>query len=67
MLTTKEVINMTYEGLPTAARNVSHAVDFKIAVSLGLERVYFETNRSGSGTRPKSSGQNVTSQQINLR
>ena len=29
--TTKEVINMTYEGLPTAARNVSHAVDFKIA------------------------------------
>ena len=28
---TKEVINMTYEGLPTAARKVSHAVDFKIA------------------------------------
>ena len=31
---------MTYEGLPTAARNVAHAVDFKIAVPLGLERVH---------------------------
>ena len=30
---------MSYEGLPTAARNVAHAVDFKIAVPLGLERV----------------------------
>lgn len=29
---------MTYEGLPTAARNVARAVDFKIAVPLGLER-----------------------------
>jgi len=40
MLTTKEVINMTYEGLPTAARNVAHAVDFKIAVPLRLEQVH---------------------------
>ena len=39
MLTTKEVINVTYEGLPTASRNVAH-VDFKIAVPLGLERVH---------------------------
>ena len=31
---------MTYEGLPSAARNVAHAVDFKIAVPLGLERVH---------------------------
>ena len=31
---------MTYEGLPTAARNVAHPVDFKIAVPLGLERVH---------------------------
>ena len=31
---------MTYEGLPTAARNMAHAVDFKIAVPLGLERVH---------------------------
>ena len=31
---------MTYEGLPTAARNVAHAVDFKIAVPLDLERVH---------------------------
>ena len=30
---------MTYEGLATAARNMAHAVDFKIAVPLGLERV----------------------------
>ena len=30
---------MTYEGLPTAARNVAHTVDFKLAVPLGLERV----------------------------
>ena len=34
------MINVTYEGLPTAARNVAHAVDFKIAVPLGLERVH---------------------------
>ena len=31
---------MTYEGLRTAAHNVAHAVDFKIAVPLGLERVH---------------------------
>ena len=30
---------MTYEGLPTAARNVAHAVNCKIAVLLGLELV----------------------------
>ena len=30
---------MTYEGLPTAARNVAHTVDFKLAVPLGLQRV----------------------------
>ena len=30
--TAKEVINVTYEGLPTAARNVSHAVDLHGAV-----------------------------------
>ena len=35
------MINTTYEGLLTAARNVAHAVDFKIAVLLGLERVYW--------------------------
>lgn len=34
------MINTTYEGLPTAARNVAHAVDFKIAVHLPLERVH---------------------------
>ena len=34
------MINVTYESLPTAARNVAHAVDFKIAVPLGLERVH---------------------------
>ena len=34
------MINVTYESLPTAARNVAHPVDFKIAVPLGLERVY---------------------------
>ena len=33
-------MNTTCEGLPTAARNVAHAVDFKIAVPLGLERVH---------------------------
>ena len=31
---------MTYVGLPTAARNVAYAVDFKIVVPLGLERVH---------------------------
>ena len=31
---------MTYESLPTAARNVAYPVDFKIAVPLGLERVH---------------------------
>ena len=39
MLTTKEVINVTYEGLPTASWNVAR-VDFKIAVPLRLERVH---------------------------
>ena len=34
------MINVTYESLPTAARNVAHPVDFKIAVPLGLERVH---------------------------
>ena len=28
------MINVTYESLPTAARNVAHAVDFKITPSL---------------------------------
>ena len=41
-VTTKEVINMTFEGLPTAARKVTHAVDCKIAVPLGLERVHLD-------------------------
>ena len=31
---------MTFEGLPTAAQNVAHAVNCKIAVPLGLERVH---------------------------
>ena len=30
---------MTYEVLPTATRNLAHAVYFKIALPLGLERV----------------------------
>ena len=34
------MINVIYESLPTAARNVAHPVDFKIAVPLGLERVH---------------------------
>ena len=34
------MINVTYESLPTAARNVAHVVDFKTAVPLGLERVH---------------------------
>ena len=34
------MINVTYESLPTAARNVAHPVDFKIAVPLGLEQVH---------------------------
>ena len=34
------MINVTYESLPTAARNVARAVDFKIAVPLALERVH---------------------------
>ena len=31
---------MNYQGLPTAARNVVHADDFKIAVPLGLKLVH---------------------------
>ena len=34
------MINVTYEGLPMASWNVAHAVDFKIAEPLGLERVH---------------------------
>ena len=38
--TTKGAITMNYEGVPTAARNVVHADDFKIAVPLSLELVH---------------------------
>ena len=31
---------MNFEGLPTAARNVAHVDDYKIAVPLGLELVH---------------------------
>ena len=70
---------MTYEGLPKAARNVAHAVEFNIAVSLGLERPIVLLNRIDQSSiedqsqwlrdqdhQPKSTRQNVTSQLINL-
>ena len=38
--TTKEAINMHYEGVPTATRNMVHADDLKIAVPLGHEIVH---------------------------
>ena len=38
--TTKEVINMNYEGVPTAARNMVHADDLEIAVPLEHELVH---------------------------
>ena len=37
------MINVTYEGLPTAARNVAHPVDFKIAVPLRPGTSTFKT------------------------
>ena len=38
--TTKGVINMNYEDVPTAARNMVHVDDLKIAVPLGHELVH---------------------------
>ena len=38
--TTKGVINMNYEDVPTAARNMVHVDNFKIAVPPGYELVH---------------------------
>ena len=38
--TTKGAINMNYEGVPTAARNMVHFHDLKIAVPIGHELIH---------------------------
>ena len=62
------MINTTYEGLPKAARNVAQVVDFKIAVPLGLNKSIEDQSQwlRDQDHQPKSTGQNVTSQLINL-
>ena len=42
---------MTHEGLPTAARNLVHAVDFKIAVPLVQVRTIAVVEGPGSLTK----------------
>ena len=62
------MINTTYEGLPTAARNVAHVVDFKIAVPLDFNESIEDQSQwlRDQDHQTKSTGLNVTSQLINL-
>ena len=62
------MINTTYERVPKAARNVAHTVDLKLQCRRALNESIEDQSQwlRDQDHQPKSTGQNVTSQLINL-